>query len=105
MPLVSIRLPDDVESRLNAEAERTQRPKSEIARDAIIDYLRRVERGRFLAEIARAARDRGDDEALETATEALRFDNESLAIAEGSAVRQPSAKYRTRKGTGRKTRR
>jgi hypothetical protein len=64
-----------------------------------------VKRGRFLAEIARAARDRGDDEALETATEALRFDNESLAIAEGSAVRQPSAKYRTRKGTGRKTRR
>jgi predicted transcriptional regulator len=56
MSLVSIRLPDDVEARLAHEAERAQRPKSEIARDAIVDYLERVERERFLAEIARAAR-------------------------------------------------
>jgi len=105
MPLVSIRLPDDVESRLNEEAERTQRPKSEIARDAIIDYLRRLERDRFLTEIAKAARDRGDDEALATANEALRLDNESLDIGEDSVVRQPSAKYRARKSTRRKTRR
>lgn len=55
MSLVSIRLPADIEARLAREAERTRRPKSEIARDAIVDYLKRVERDRFLAEIARWA--------------------------------------------------
>src|SRR5262245_16818916 len=70
MPLVSIRLPDDVEARLAREAVRLERPKSELARDAIIDYLDRMERERFLGEIARAARDRGDDEALAAANEA-----------------------------------
>lgn len=89
MPLVSIRLPDDVEARLAREAARAQRPKSEIARDAIVDYLERLERERFLAEIARAARARGDDEALEVASEALPTDNEALAIGEGVQEARP----------------
>jgi predicted DNA-binding protein len=95
MSLVSIRLPDDVETRLTQEAERTQRPKSEIAREAIVDYLERMERGRFLAEIARAARSRGD-EALVAAEDAMSADNEALAIAEGAGVREPKAGYRKR---------
>lgn len=95
MSLVSIRLPDDVESRLTREAERAQRPKSEIARDAIVDYLERLERERFLGEIARAARARGDDEALEAANEALPTDNEALEIGEG--VRDPRPPYRALK--------
>jgi|SRR5687768_11287309 predicted transcriptional regulator len=98
MPLVSIRLPDDVEARLTREAEQARRPKSEIARDAIVDYLERVERERFLAEIARAARARGDDEALEAAREALPTDNEALQIVEG--VREPVPAYRARKRRG-----
>ena len=98
MSLVSIRLPDDVEARLTHEAERAQRPKSEIARDAIVDYLERVERERFLTEIARAARARGDDEALEAAHEALPIDNEALQIVEG--VREPVRAYRARKPRG-----
>ena len=95
MSLVSIRLPDDVEARLAREAARAQRPKSEIARDAIVDYLERLERERFLAEIARAARARGDDEALEATNEALPTDNEALEIAEG--VREPRPRYRALK--------
>lgn len=95
MSLVSIRLPDDVEARLTREAERAQRPKSEIARDAIVDYLERLERERFLVEIARAARARGDDEALEVANEALPTDNEALEIGEG--VREPRPPYRALK--------
>ena len=91
MSLVSIRLPDDVEARLTREAERTQRPKSEIARDAIVDYLQRTERDRFLTEIARAARDRDGADTLAAAEAALPLDNESLAIGEG--VREPSTKY------------
>lgn len=92
MPLVSIRLPDDVEARLAREAARLERPKSELARDAIVDYLERIERERFLGEIARAARARGDDEALAVANEALATDNEALAMGEG--VRERKASYR-----------
>lgn len=83
MSLVSIRLPDDVEARLTREAEQSQRPKSEIARDAIVDYLRRLDRDRFLREIARASRARGDEEATAISEEALPLDNETLDIAEG----------------------
>ena len=80
-----------MEARLAREAERAQRPKSEIARDAIVDYLSRLERERFLADIARAARARDDHEALEAADEALTTDNEALEIAEG--IREPAPPY------------
>jgi predicted DNA-binding protein len=93
MPLVSIRLPDDVEARLAREAARLELPKSELVRDAIIDYLERIERERFLGDIARAARARGDDEALAGANEALATDNEALAMGEG--VRERKAPYKT----------
>ena len=97
MSLVSIRLPQDVEARLAREAERTQRPKSEVARDAIVDYLQRAERDRFLTDIARAARARDDGEVLAHAEEALPLDNEALAIAEGQGVQERKAKYEVRK--------
>jgi predicted transcriptional regulator len=92
MSLVSIRLPDDIEARLAREAERTQRPKSEIARDAIVDYLQRLERDRFLADIARAARARGVRDTLDALEGALPLDNEALDLGEG--VREPTTKYR-----------
>ncbi|HEX7062662.1 MAG TPA: ribbon-helix-helix protein, CopG family [Woeseiaceae bacterium] len=97
MPLVSIRLPEDVETRLARESERAGRPKSEIAREAIIDYLERLERDRFLGEIARASRSRGDEEVLAAAEEALSLDNEALTVAEVSGVHEPKGKYRKRK--------
>ena len=97
MSLISIRLPDDVEGQLTREADRTQRPKSEIARDAIIDYLQRAERDRFLADIARAARSRDDADVLSSAEEALPFDNDALAIAESRGVQEPKARYATGK--------
>jgi predicted transcriptional regulator len=96
MAIVSIRLPDDVVLSLNREAERTQRAKSEIARDAISQYLKRQERDRFLAEIARAARAGSESEALELADEALPLDNEALERTEGfMGVSEPRAKYKT----------
>ena len=98
MSTVSIRLPDDLDLILNRESERTRRPKSEIARDAIADYLTRMERDRFLADIARAARDRGDTEALSFAAEALWTDNEALELTEPvDQVREPRATYKARK--------
>jgi len=95
MPLVSIRLPDDVEARLAREADRLELPKSELARDAIVDYLERLERERFHGEIAKAARARGDEEALAVAREALSTDNEALALGENLGVQERKASYRT----------
>jgi predicted transcriptional regulator len=94
MSIVSIRLPDDVVLSLNREAQRTQRAKSEIARDAIADYLKRLERDRFLAEIARAARASSASDALELADEALPLDNEVLEQSERAVgVSESRAKY------------
>ena len=93
MSLVSIRLPDEIEAKLASEAERAGRPRSEIAREAIVEYLDRLERSRFLGAIARAARAGDSTEALAIADEALRFDNEALAIAEAGGVQQPAAPY------------
>jgi predicted transcriptional regulator len=102
MSLVSIRLPEDLEARLTREAERTQRSKSEIARDALVDYLQRTERDRFLAQIARAARADAHDDSVATAAEALPLDNEALALGERAVVQEPKGKYRSRR---KKTRR
>lgn len=96
MSLVSIRLPGELESRLASEAERTQRAKSEIAREAIVQYLDRIERERFLADIARASRAGDDGEALSAAEEALPLDNEALSMHEGSSVREAAPRYRKR---------
>lgn len=97
MALVSIRLPDDVDAGLAAEARRLGRSKSEIARDAIADYLKRQARERFLSDIARAARARGDTEARDLAAEALPLDNEALerfgdAVAGEPGARRPRKK-------------
>lgn len=97
MPLISVRLPGHIEIGLAKEAEATNRSKSEVARDAIVEYVARRERERFLAEIARAARARGDEEALEIADEALPTDNEALAIAEGLVAAKPKAGYRSKR--------
>jgi predicted transcriptional regulator len=91
MALVSIRLPDDIENGLSREAERTHRSKSEVARDAIADYLRRQERERYLASLETAARAIAQDpagrrEALEIAEEFLPLENEAWAVAEPRAT-------------------
>ena len=96
MGALSLRLPDEIEARLDAEARREGVARSEVARAAIVEFLDRRERDRFLAEIARAAQVRGAGDALAMAEEALPLDNEAFAIAEGSKVREPKARYRAR---------
>ncbi len=87
MPGFSLRLPDDLETRLDDEAQREGLARSEVARTAIAEYLDRRERERYMATFvseARAAysnpRIRRDSLAL--AEEALALDNEGLRVAE-----------------------
>jgi predicted transcriptional regulator len=91
--VISIRLPDDLEAKLEQEARLTSRPRSEVARNAIADYLARLERERFLASLEAAARNLASDaasrgEALAVAEQFLPLENEALALGE------PSSRYR-----------
>jgi len=97
MSIISLRLPEELERLLAREAEVEGKGRSEIARDAIAEYLARRERERFLAEIARAARARGGAEARALADEALPLDNEALDLVEGNAARERTPRYRVRK--------
>ncbi len=56
MAALSIRLPEDIETRLAEEARLEGRPRSEVAREAIAEYLERREKERFMAEMVAAAR-------------------------------------------------
>lgn len=73
MPAISLRLPDDVEANLKAEAQLEGKSQSEIARLAITEYLARRERERFMAEMV---------EEVRTAYADPEIRREALAIAE-----------------------
>ena len=92
-----MRLDEELERQLAREAEREERTRSELAREAIEAFLAQRQRQRFLDEIARAARERGPSETVAAAKESLSADNEALALAE-KGVAQPRARYRARRG-------
>lgn len=87
MGALSLRLPDEVETRLAEEARRAGVARSEVAREAITQFLDRRERARFLDSLVAEARAAYGDpairkEALAVAEEALPLDNEALELAE-----------------------
>ncbi|MBC7963348.1 MAG: ribbon-helix-helix protein, CopG family [Steroidobacteraceae bacterium] len=88
MPALSLRLPEDLDHRLDDEARLERLPRSEVVRIAIVDYLARRERERFMAELVAEAHTAYTDEsirraALEMAEESMATSNEALDIAEG----------------------
>jgi predicted transcriptional regulator len=87
MPALSLRLPEDLDQRLEIEARIEQQPRSEVVRMAIVDYLARRERERFMAELVAEARTAYADvsirhEAKEMAEEGMTTSNEVMDIAE-----------------------
>ena len=102
MSAISLRIPEELEMRLDSEARQAGVPRSEIARSAIESYLDRVERERLLAGfIAEARVTYGDaasrEEALTFADEALPLDNEALDQAESRSTRRSPLAGRRRK--------
>jgi predicted transcriptional regulator len=90
MAAFSLRLPDDLESRLDEEARREGVARSEIARAAIAGYLALKERQRTLAAFVAEARAAYADpkirrEARALAEDAVALDNEGLRVAERAA--------------------
>ena len=95
MSTLSIRLSDDLDERLSEESRLASQPKSLLVRTALEQFLTGRRRERLLARLAAAAAATEID-AAELAAEALPFDNESLALAEG---RNPVAE-RPPRGSG-----
>jgi predicted transcriptional regulator len=100
----SLRLPEDLESRLDEEARREGVARSEIARTAIAEFLERRERQRYIAAFVAEARAAYADpkirkEALALAEEAVPLDNEGLRVAEsgGQYGGSPAAGQRRKK--------
>jgi predicted transcriptional regulator len=56
MSTVSLRIPDELDERLNQEARRENRPRSELLREALIEYLERKEKERCLSDFVAEAR-------------------------------------------------
>ena len=97
----SLRLPDELEERLEQEARREGVARSEVARIAIAEFLFRRERERFLAAFVAEARAAYGDpairsEALAIAEEALPIDNEGLDLAEASSKESVAGSRRAR---------
>jgi len=99
MGAISVRLPNDLEARLNREAELSARHRSDVIREAIAELVTRRERERYLAAYrAEAKVGYGDSalraEALAFAEDAIAVDNEALEKAESGAAR-PNASDET----------
>jgi len=95
MAILNMRLDDELDRRLAREATLENQTRSELARAAIANYLAQRERRRFQAQILRAARARGDREAIAVAEEALYTDNEALGLSENVAA-EPKTRYGAR---------
>ena len=89
MSTLSIRLSDDLDTRLSEESRLASQPKSLLVRTALEQFLVGRRHERFLARLAAAAAATESD-ARNLAAEALPFDNEALALAEG---RDPAAEW------------
>ncbi len=92
MSNISIRLPEDLEARLEREARLGGKKRSELVREAITSHLRRLERARFIGDMAREARalyapdsarkpdDDGSDEGLEDWLESIEEEERDAGI-------------------------
>ena len=94
MSTLSIRLSDDLEQRLEQEAELSQKKRSALVREAIVEHLQRLERERFMSEFLTEVETAYSEpalreEALVLAEEAIKLDNEALDLAESHKPGEP----------------
>jgi hypothetical protein len=98
MTAISLRLPSDIEANLKAEARLEGKTQSEIARLAIVEYLARREKERFMAEMVAEMRTAYSDpdirrEALDTADDLADDGLDAIIAAERAAGIDPDEKW------------
>lgn len=94
MSTLTLRLPDELDARLNRLAALEDKSRSELARTALDSFLRELERKRFMDELVSEAKAAYTNEAIrnevrEMAEEFLPLENEALDIAEGRKPGEP----------------
>ncbi len=87
MTTVSLRIPDELDEKLNREARRENRSRSELLREALGEYLERREKERFVSELVAEARAGYGDpdvagDARTIANDFLELEDESLDDAD-----------------------
>lgn len=98
MSHLSVRLPEGIEQRLDREAERTGRNRSDLVREAVGQYLTQKERDRMIEEMKEAARVLSSDPdavraSRELAEEGLEDWIESIEREERAAGADPYEKW------------
>lgn len=98
MTAISLRLPDEIETRLTQEARIEGCPRSEVARTAIVEYLDRREKERFMAEMVEEVRRAYADpeirrEALAIAEEGVADALDAVVAEEAGAGIDPDEKW------------
>jgi len=97
MTTLNLRLTDQIDQQLSQEAQRENRTRSEVARDALAWYLAEIEKSRFMNELLEEARTSYGrpairDAAISMAEEFLPLDNDVLAASELRQTAKHSAK-------------
>ena len=90
MSTLNVRLPEELETRLAAEARLIRSSRSELAREAIRRYLVELERERFRASLARAARTISED--FELRADALTIAEEFAPVEDENSREDPADK-------------
>jgi len=98
MSTLSVRLPEDLERRLETEARLAQRGRSELVREAVQEYLARHEQDRFMREMVAEMKDwladkTGREESRELAAEAPDDDLDSVIESERAAGIDPDQRW------------
>jgi metal-responsive CopG/Arc/MetJ family transcriptional regulator len=98
MTALSLRLPDDIDARLDQEAQAEGKSRSEIARLAIAEFLARREKERFMAEMVEEMRRAYADpeirrEALEIAEDTVDDGLDAIIAEERAAGIDPGEKW------------
>ncbi len=105
MPLISLRLPEDLDARLEREARTSGRAKSELARDAIALYLDKRRQAAFVRDYVRSALGEDGAATRQLAAEFLPLENEALVREESSGAATPGRVSERAAGYGRKRKR
>lgn len=91
MANLSVRLPPEVEARLEDETQRTQRSRSDLVREAVSEYLTRRHKERIIEDMRQAAQvlyshPHAKDEGIASAEQGLSDWLDSIEREEGAAA-------------------
>jgi metal-responsive CopG/Arc/MetJ family transcriptional regulator len=98
MSTLSIRFPEDLERKLDEEARRAHKGRSELVREAVQEYVQRREKERFMQGMVQEMREwQGDDAARRESHELSDTmpddDLDALSRTEQDAVEAPDQRW------------